>query len=113
MHNPGARIVHSRWLVWASGMTLTPRLIVVRPECRGDLGLIAHEQVHARQMRRDGLLRFWWRYATSRRHRLAYEVEAYRVSIAHGLPLGSAARTLAAGYWLRIDEAQARAALLQ
>jgi hypothetical protein len=107
------RIVHTRLLVWASGMTVTPRLIVIHASCRGDRGLIAHEQVHAMQMRRDGLLRFWWRYATSRSHRLAYEVEAYRVSISHGYPLGSAARTLANGYWLRIDEAQARQALLR
>jgi hypothetical protein len=105
-------IVHSRLLLWASGMTVTPWLIVIHPNCRGDAGLIAHEQVHVRQMQRDGLLRFWWRYATSRRHRLAYEVEAYRVTIAHGCSLARAARTLATGYWLGIDEQQARAALL-
>jgi hypothetical protein len=105
-------IVHTRLLLWASGMTVTPRLIVLRPECRGDAGLLAHEQVHAAQMRRDGLLRFWWRYGSSRRHRLAYEVEAYRVSIAHGCSIGRAARTLATGYWLGITEQQARQALL-
>ncbi len=58
-------------------------------------------------MRRDGLLRFWWRYATSRRHRLAYEVEAYRVSMAHGFPLARAARTLATGYAQGICEHKA------
>ena len=105
-------IVHTRLLLWACGMTVTPRLIVVHPRYRGDSGLIAHEQVHVQQMRRDGLLRFWWRYATSRRHRLAYEVEAYRVSMAHGCTLNSAARVLATGYWLGIDEGQARRALL-
>jgi hypothetical protein len=105
-------IVHTRLLVWACGMTLTPRLIVLHPRWRHDAGLIAHEKVHAMQMRRDGLLRFWWRYATSRRHRLAYEVEAYRVSMDHGCTLASAARTLATGYWLGIDERQAREALV-
>lgn len=104
-------VVHTRLLVWAQGMTLAPWLILIHPRCRGDTGLLAHEEVHARQMRRDGLLRFWWRYATSRAHRLAYEVEAYRVSLAHGSTLASVARTLATGYWLGIDEAQARAAL--
>ncbi|MBL0420864.1 hypothetical protein JI739_10955 [Ramlibacter sp. AW1] len=105
-------IVHSRMLVWACGMTVTPRLIIIHPRFRGHPGLLAHEKVHAEQMRRDGLLRFWWRYASSRRHRLAYEVEAYRVSMAHGCTLASAARTLATGYWLGIDEQQARHALL-
>ena len=105
-------IVHSRLLVWACGMTVAPGLIVIHPRYRGNAGLLAHEQVHVQQMRRDGLLRFWWRYATSRRHRLAYEVEAYRVSMAHGCTLNSAARVLATGYWLGIDEGQARRALL-
>lgn len=105
-------IVYSRLLVWACGMTLAPRLIVIHPRYRGNAGLLAHERVHVAQMRRDGLLRFWWRYAFSRRHRLAYEVEAYRVSMAHGCTLASAARTLATGYWLGIDEAQARQALV-
>ncbi len=92
-------------------MTLAPGLILIHPRCRGDAGLLAHEQVHVRQMRRDGLLRFWWRYMTSRAHRLAYEVEAYRVSLAYGSSLASVARTLATGYWLGINEQQARAAL--
>ncbi|MEJ7929268.1 hypothetical protein WG922_04705 [Ramlibacter sp. AN1015] len=105
-------IVYSRLLVWACGMTLAPRLIVIHPRYRNDAGLLAHEHVHVEQMRRDGLLRFWWRYACSRRHRLAYEVEAYRVSIAHGSTLAGCARTLATGYWLGIDERQAREALL-
>lgn len=92
-------------------MTITPRLIVLHPRWRHDAGLIAHEEVHARQMRRDGVLRFWWRYATSRRYRLACEVEAYRVSMAHGSTLAGAARALSRGYWLGISDQQARDAL--
>ena len=41
--------------------------------------LIAHERCHQRQMARDGTLRFYWRYFTSKQARQEYEVEAYRV----------------------------------
>lgn len=41
--------------------------------------LIAHEQCHQAQQRRDGLLTFWWRYLTSKSWRLSYEIEAYKV----------------------------------
>ncbi len=106
------RILHTRLLFFAAGLTLCPRLVLVHPAARGDAGLLAHEMVHVAQMRRDGTLRFLWRYLMSRRHRLAYEVEAYRVSVRHA-PHGLTqfARALSRSYWLRIGEPEALALL--
>lgn len=41
--------------------------------------LIAHEQVHVEQQKRDGW-RFYWRYLSSRWWRMMYEAEAYAES---------------------------------
>lgn len=41
--------------------------------------LIAHERCHQAQMARDGTLRFYWCYLTSKQARQQYEIEAYRV----------------------------------
>lgn len=56
--------------------------IFIRPQHKGDAGLLAHEKVHVRQ---------WWRtlglhslrYLFSRRYRLKAEVEAYREQLKH------------------------------
>ena len=48
----------------------------------GNAALIAHEQCHHAQQRRDGYLRWCWRYITDRSARLDYEIEAYRVWLA-------------------------------
>jgi hypothetical protein len=102
------RIVTTPLLFWADGMTVTPRLVVVHPRGRRDVGLLAHEAVHCRQMREVGMLRFWWRYFTCPAFRLWAEVEAYRVSLRHQ-PSGLRhfARALARGYLLDIDEQEA------
>lgn len=52
-------------------------LIFIRPTARGDVGLLAHEQVHQRQFFRTlGLHPLF--YKLSARYRLAAEAEAYR-----------------------------------
>jgi hypothetical protein len=57
-------------------------IILIRPQHRGDSGLIAHERVHVRQWRESWGL-FWPRYLLSRRWRRDYEVEAYREQLKH------------------------------
>lgn len=100
-------IVVTRLLFWSDGFTLSPSIIILHPRNRHDVGLIEHERVHQRQMRQDGLIRFWLRYAFSRRWRALYEVEAYRVSIKWGMVANQAARFLSENYMLRISESQA------
>ena len=57
--------------------------IFIRPNCKNDTALIAHEMVHYRDM--AWVTPFWWlRYAMSSSFRWAQEVEAYRVQIALG-----------------------------
>jgi hypothetical protein len=60
------------------GSALTPWLMILSSDHKNNAALIAHEQCHQMQQRRDGLLTFWWRYFTSREWKLAYEVEAYQ-----------------------------------
>jgi hypothetical protein len=61
-------------------------LIFIRPEYKGDAGLLAHERVHVRQWLRTiytlGLLHSL-RYLLSDDYRLACEVEAYREQARH------------------------------
>jgi len=104
-------ILHTRLLFWANGFTVSPSLILINWTGPGLDALIAHEQCHQEQMRRDGLLTFWWRYLTSRAHRLDYEACAYNVQISMGYPVEWAAEKLVAKYFLNITLAQATAAL--
>lgn len=64
-----------------AGCTYGP-FIFIRPEYRGDTGLLEHERVHVRQWLRTlgmhGLL-----YAVSKAYRLGAEVEAYREQAKH------------------------------
>jgi hypothetical protein len=57
-------------------------VILIRPECKGDAGLLAHERVHVRQWR-ESWGAFWPRYLISKKWRLHYEVEAYREQLRH------------------------------
>lgn len=63
------------------GSALTPWLMILSSEHKDDAALIAHEQCHQSQQRRDGTFTFWWRYLTNKAWRLSYEVEAYKVWI--------------------------------
>lgn len=94
-----------------AAITIGP-VVFVRKQYRGNHALLAHEQVHVRQWRRNKL-RFWPRYLLSRKWRLAYELEAYRVQLAlEPSGLERFALALAHGYWLGISIEQARAMLL-
>lgn len=90
-----------------AGLCLHPRLMLIGTAAGADV--VAHELRHAVQQRRDGWLRWVWRYFTSRPARLAYEVDAYAES-ARVAPwaLPSYARALAGRlYRLGISEQQA------
>lgn len=106
------RVIHTRLLFWAYGMALTPTLVLIAQHRRGDAVLLAHEEKHCEQLQLDGTARFWWRYLTSRAHRQRYEVEAYRVSVAHRPDhIDRYAHALASKYRLKLTHAQARALL--
>lgn len=63
-------------------ITLWP-FILVRPACRDDEALIAHELVHYREQ--AWIAPIWWlRYLLSKEFRLGAEVRAYRRQIAVG-----------------------------
>lgn len=61
------------------GFTPFPWLMILSSAQKDNPALIAHEQCHQAQQRRDGTLTFWWRYTTNTAWRLSYEVEAYKV----------------------------------
>lgn len=90
-----------------AAITLGP-VIFMRRRFRDDVALLAHEQVHVRQWQQHRLL-FWPRYLLSRRWRLAYEVEAYRVQVQMApAALEHCVQALTRGYWLGISEQDAR-----
>lgn len=61
-----------------TGITIAPWLGLISRDQRNNSVLHAHEARHCFQQRRDGVLRFWWRYLTSRDWRRTYEVDACR-----------------------------------
>lgn len=86
-------------------------LIFIRPEYLGDVGLFAHERTHVRQFWRrpfTHMIRYRWQ----RSYRLACEVEAYRVQLAHN-PQHAAlyAGFIATRYGLKVSPARALAML--
>lgn len=93
------------------GLTLTPWLILIPRWAKEDRPYHDHEQVHAGQQRKEGVLVFWWRYLISKQHRLAYEVEAYKAQIKAGASEYGCAVSLATGYNLGLTTGQAAEAL--
>lgn len=70
--------------------------------------LIAHERCHQAQMARDGTLRFYWRYFTSKQARQQYEIEAYRVWVqVEPNDLWRCVRALTGSYGLDITDQEA------
>lgn len=65
-------------LFWfgAIGVTLNP-FVFIRKDRKGDSVLLAHESIHYTQQRKVGLLKFLFRYITSKEYRYQYELEAY------------------------------------
>jgi hypothetical protein len=109
-----AKIFYTSRLIPASfdALTIGP-LILIQPHCKGDRALLEHELVHVRQWRRSFGL-FWPLYLLSRKHRLRYEVEAYRrqLEFAPGKAL-CFARVLSTQYWLRVPVQEAYRLLIE
>jgi len=100
-------ILYPKYL-FAAGFTPLPNLMFIKAQFKNSVALHKHEETHQMQMRRDGLLKFWFRYLFSKKYRLNYEVEAYRVQISHGASLDGCAKHLAEMYFLGIDIDQAK-----
>jgi hypothetical protein len=79
----------------------------IKAQFKHSIALHKHEETHQMQMRRDGLLKFWARYLFCPSCRLAYEVEAYKVSIEYGTPLNVCAIYLSSMYYLNLTVEQA------
>lgn len=75
-------IFYTNWFIPArfSAMTYGP-FIFIRPSRKDDAGLLAHEQVHVAQFKRNPF--FGLAYLFSKKARLGYEVEAYREQLKH------------------------------
>jgi len=87
-------------------ITIGP-LVFIRTNA--DPSVLPHEAVHVKQFHDDWLMPI--KYLLSKRKRYEYELEAYKVSIQHGLPMQSAIRYIKTGYNLGYSEAEIEAAL--
>ena len=67
---------------WAAGCARGP-LIFIRPQYKGDAGLVAHEQVHVRQAFIGLFIVHAWLYLLSDRYKLWCEVAAYKEQAKH------------------------------
>ena len=92
-------------MMFGDGLTVCPWLILIRWEMSATQRkhLIPHELTHVAQMRRDGWWTFMRRYLTDQKERLAYEVAAYKVSVANGMYIYEAARALSK-YYIYTDD---------
>jgi len=79
----------------------------IRPNATVDVE--PHELVHQQQFRDDWLMPL--KYLLSKSARYRYEVEAYKVSIEHGLPLQTAVRYIRTSYNLGYSDTEIEAAL--
>lgn len=61
-----------------SGYNLGP-ITLIRPRCKDDIGLHAHEEVHRNQFWRNPFMGLF--YLFSKQSRQGYEVEAYRAQL--------------------------------
>lgn len=57
-------------------------IILIRPAYKDDVGLLAHESTHVKQFWRSFGL-FGFLYGVSKKYRLKYEAEAYRVQLTY------------------------------
>ena len=76
--NGGVAELPSQLMFGWSGAAWGQSCIVIDRSTWSKAALIAHERCHQAQMARDGTLRFYWRYLTSKEARQQYEIEAYR-----------------------------------
>lgn len=82
-------------------------VILIRPKFKGVKSIVEHEKVHTRQVLK------WWilqpiLYNLSKKWRLKFELEAYKVSVKHGKSVDSAAWALANAYGLDITKEEAK-----
>ena len=81
-------------------------VILIRPQFRTDVGLLAHERVHTKQMFRTlGLHAIM--YHVSKNYRLKSELEAFKVSVKYGMDINKAALNIANNYNLEISPTNA------
>jgi Domain of unknown function (DUF4157) len=74
-------VFYTNWMVPKGFAAFTLGwFIFIRPNRKGDEGLLAHEQVHVAQFKREPIM-FWPKYLLSKKARYAYELEAYRVQL--------------------------------
>jgi len=81
--------------------------IFIRPN--SGASVLPHEKVHVKQFKADWLMPI--KYLLSKRKRYEYELEAYKVSIQHGLPVAEAVRYLSTDYGLGYSHTEIEAAL--
>jgi hypothetical protein len=101
-------VIYNDYLVPSrfGGFTVFP-FIFIRKKYRGDVGLLAHEREHIRQWLRYPVL-WWFMYVLSKKWRLRWEVEAYKVQMGFSPnDIGAFARFLSTKYGLDITEAEA------
>jgi hypothetical protein len=105
------RVIVTNWMPkGVDGMCLHPRLILLRPARKDDAVLMAHELVHAEQMRRVGWFRWVVGYLLAPMFRQDAEAEAYRESYRlNPSGLHRYANALATLYRLDLTYAQAKA----
>ena len=97
------------WMMFGwGGAAWGQTCIVVDRSDWSKAALIAHERCHQAQMARDGTLRFYWRYFTSKQARQQYEIEAYRVWVqVEPNDLWRCVRALTGSYGLGITDQEA------
>lgn len=97
------------WFSNVAAITISQSLIVVKPGFKTP-ELLAHEAQHQKQMKNLGMFgapRFWLNYWFSKEFRKNAEVEAYKISIQHGVPIEVCAGYLVSLYSLGITREEA------
>lgn len=106
-----ARIPSILMFGW-DGAAWGPNIIVINRDYYNQKPLIAHEQCHQAQQRRDGVFTFYFRYFTSKEWRYTYELEAYRVWVRIAPEdINNIARVLVHSYGFDLTYDEALAAL--
>jgi hypothetical protein len=96
-------VFYTNWFLMKgfSGATYCTPFIFIRPERKGDVGLLEHEKTHVKQFWKNPLMFLW--YVFSKKARYAYELEAYRVQMKYSPErVYGFASTLATKYGLNL-----------
>lgn len=84
---------------------------LIRPQFKGVKFIVEHEKVHTRQVFRWLIFQPIF-YQLSKKWRLKFELEAYKVSVEHGQSVNSAAWAIANLYGLDITKDEAKELLV-